>query len=526
MLTDFSCASFDAADVAATAGILESSCDAVLVGEHQNRPDFPPTLMGRLLLDCGMSPWITLSCRDRNRVVLEQELRGLLSIGVHTVFCVTGDGRGYDVRPDVTQTFDLDGPRLVSLAASVGAIPAVPETPTAPPVSARPARLVEKQRAGAGIAVLNHVPFPETVADFVARARAIGLTIPVIAAVAAFTDVGVGSRTAGPAWTRTRPGSRRRGARRSRPGRGGYRGRRCGGAGSVVDRWSGRRERLGARFVLGHPPRCGNQGRDRTSNPCRGGALSEAMDAEFDTIADWTAQVAVSLGPDYFIPAACRGSGSPAALDWLVERMGLAPGDSLLDSGAGIGGPAAYAAKAASVTPLLVEPEVGACRAARKLFGHSVIRGSGSALPFSDASFDAGWSLGVLCTTPDQLALLAELRRTVRPHGRIGLLVFIARNLTSDEQPEGNSFPSSDKLIELVDAAGLAVEDWQPTADLPAIPSDWTARVDAVTAALTERYRHTRAWQLAERQGRRISSLLEERKVTGEMLVLRRCRPS
>lgn len=189
VLTDFSCAPFDEVDVAATAATLADSCDAVLVGEHQNRPDFPPTLMGRLLLESGVSPWITLSCRDRNRVVLEQELRGLRTLGVGTVLCVTGDGRGYDVRPDVTQTFDLDGPRLVSLAASVGMVAAVPETPTAPPVHARPARLVEKQRAGASLAVLNHVPYPSVVAEFVAAARAAGLTIPVVAAVAVFTDV-------------------------------------------------------------------------------------------------------------------------------------------------------------------------------------------------------------------------------------------------------------------------------------------------------------------------------------------------
>jgi 5,10-methylenetetrahydrofolate reductase len=144
--------------------------------------------MGRLLLDAGVTPWITLSCRDRNRVGLEQELHGLREIGVQTVLCVTGDGRGYDVRPEVTQTFDLDGPRLVSLAASVGVVAAVPETPTAPPVRGRPARLVEKQRAGASLAVLNHVPFPDIVAEFVASARSAGLSIPVIAAVAVFTD--------------------------------------------------------------------------------------------------------------------------------------------------------------------------------------------------------------------------------------------------------------------------------------------------------------------------------------------------
>ena len=188
VLTDFSCLPFDRADVAATAAVLAPSCDAVLVGEHQNKPDFPPTMMARLLLDAGVTPWITLSCRDRNRVILEQELRGLRSIDATTVFCVTGDGRGYDVRPDVTQTFDLDGPRLVALASSLGMTAAVPETPTAPPVAARPARLVEKQRAGAGLAVLNHVPHPHLVADFVLSARSAGLTIPVIAAVAVFTD--------------------------------------------------------------------------------------------------------------------------------------------------------------------------------------------------------------------------------------------------------------------------------------------------------------------------------------------------
>jgi methylenetetrahydrofolate reductase (NADPH) len=189
ILGDFSCTPFDPADVAATAAILSRSCDAVLVGEHQNRPDFPPTLMGALLSESGVTPWITLSCRDRNRIVLEQELRGLAQVGVRTVFCVTGDGRGYDVRPDVTQTFDLDGPRLVALADSLDMVAAVPETPTAPPVAARPLRLVYKQHAGARLAVLNHVPSPSAARQFMAAARAAGLTIPVLAGVAVFTDL-------------------------------------------------------------------------------------------------------------------------------------------------------------------------------------------------------------------------------------------------------------------------------------------------------------------------------------------------
>jgi methylenetetrahydrofolate reductase (NADPH) len=188
VLTDFSTPPFDRTAIARTCAILASSCDAVLVGEHHNRPDFPPTLLAQLLLEHGCRPVVTLACRDRNRVVLEQEIRGLQLVGVDAVLCVTGDGRGYDVRPEVTQVFDLDGPRLASLAAQLGVSAAVPETPRAAPVTVRPTRLVYKQRCGAALAILNHVARPADVSAFVGGARRAGLTMPVLASVAVYTD--------------------------------------------------------------------------------------------------------------------------------------------------------------------------------------------------------------------------------------------------------------------------------------------------------------------------------------------------
>jgi ubiquinone/menaquinone biosynthesis C-methylase UbiE len=249
--------------------------------------------------------------------------------------------------------------------------------------------------------------------------------------------------------------------------------------------------------------------------------VSEAMEAEFDTVAEWTAQVAADLGPDYHVPAGCRGSGSPAALDWLIEQMELAPGDTLLDCGAGVGGPAAYAARQRSVSPLLVEPEAGACRAALRLFGHPVLRADGSALPVKDGSFQAAWSLGVLCTTPDQMKLLQELRRIVAPGGRIGLLAFVARRDLPADRTEGNHFPTSDRLRELLQSCALRAEHWLCTADLPPIPEEWKQRVGTVTKALADRYEHTEAWRLAERQSSGIAGLLKDGAVTGELLVLR-----
>jgi SAM-dependent methyltransferase len=245
------------------------------------------------------------------------------------------------------------------------------------------------------------------------------------------------------------------------------------------------------------------------------------MDAEFDTVAEWTAQVAMELGTDYHIPAACRGSGSPRALDWLIDRMDLAAGQVLLDSGAGVGGPAAYAAQQNSVRPFLVEPEFGACRAARRLFNFPVVCGLGSALPMADLSVDAAWSLGVLCTTADQVALLQELRRTVRTGGPIGLLVFVAhRPIAGDRLPD-NHFPTSDGLAELIGEASLEVDARHSTVDLPAIPSAWMKREAAVNDALNDRHRHTRAWQLAQEQSDAIGDLLDDGTLTGEMLILR-----
>jgi 5,10-methylenetetrahydrofolate reductase len=188
VLADLSVPPFDTAALRRVVGVLAPVSDGLLLGEHANRPDFPPTMLAAEALTAGARLWTTLACRDRNRVVLEQELAGLAALGIDGVLCVTGDGRGPGVRPGATQVFDLDGVRLAALAAAQGLQVAVPESPEAPPVDLRPARVAEKQRAGAQLCVLNHVSTPERVASFVAAARLAGATLPFVAGVAVYTD--------------------------------------------------------------------------------------------------------------------------------------------------------------------------------------------------------------------------------------------------------------------------------------------------------------------------------------------------
>jgi methylenetetrahydrofolate reductase (NADPH) len=188
VLTDLSVPAYDPAAVSELVDVVAPTCDAVLVGEHQNRPDLPPTLMAALIKERGVRPWITLTCRDRNRVVLEQELHGLAALGGVAVLCATGDGRAQGVRDEVTQVFDIDGTRLAGMAAHVGLLVGVPEAPDAPPRHLRPGRLLAKQEAGAQVAVLNHVSSVERLASFIAEARAVGVRLPFVAGVAVYTD--------------------------------------------------------------------------------------------------------------------------------------------------------------------------------------------------------------------------------------------------------------------------------------------------------------------------------------------------
>jgi SAM-dependent methyltransferase len=248
---------------------------------------------------------------------------------------------------------------------------------------------------------------------------------------------------------------------------------------------------------------------------------AEPMADEFDTMAAWTAEAVAALGAEHAIPAACRGSGSPAAMRWLADRLGLRAGMRLLDCGAGMGGPAELAATQFGVRPVLAEPMVSACRAASRLFGRPVVAAAGEQLPFPDAVFDAVWSLGVLCTASDQAGLLAELRRVARPDALVGLLVYQRTVEQLPEQPEGNSFRTDAELAALLAGTGLAVLEQADLAGFPAAEQDWQAAADRVEEEIERRHGSDPRWRTARRQERIIGQLISAGLVAGRLLVLR-----
>lgn len=248
---------------------------------------------------------------------------------------------------------------------------------------------------------------------------------------------------------------------------------------------------------------------------------NDAMDDEFDTVASWTADAALELGTDHAVPAGCKGSGGPAALDWLLDRLQVTDADRMLDCGAGVGGPAAYAARATGARTVLAEPEPGACHAAERLFGLPTTVAEAQRLSFGDAAFDVAWSLAVLCTTDDKAEVLDELHRVLVKHGRLGLLVYVRTSDDLSGGPDGNVFPSDDELTDLLDAADFEVTARHDVADLPGDPDDWTRRADAVADLMQRRHADDEAWQTAQRQSEAFGRLLADGRVVGRLLALR-----
>ena len=134
------------------------------------------------------------------------------------------------------------------------------------------------------------------------------------------------------------------------------------------------------------------------------------------------------LTPDDLAPVDEFHSGQRNATVRLAQLAQVSGGEDVLDVGCGIGGPSRFLAKAfgCRVTGLDLTAEfveVANMLAHRTGLAGKVTYRQGDALdlPFPDASFDLVWSQNAAMNIADRDRLYGEMRRVLRPKGRLAI---------------------------------------------------------------------------------------------------------
>ena len=141
-----------------------------------------------------------------------------------------------------------------------------------------------------------------------------------------------------------------------------------------------------------------------------------------------------------------------------IANLSVAPGQSVLDVGAGSGGaPLMLAARGCRVTAIdasfgMVERIRSRAHASSLVVDAHVM--NGEALDFADGTFDAAISAFGVILFPDAARGLAEMRRVVKPGGRVGIVTWT----------EPQSYELAAKLREAIEA----VRGPLPASSLPA----------------------------------------------------------
>ncbi len=167
-----------------------------------------------------------------------------------------------------------------------------------------------------------------------------------------------------------------------------------------------------------------------------------------------------------------RGSAATAEL---AEALAPEPDEHVLDVGCGVGGPARLFAATYKCRVTGIDLTAAAIVAASALSERTglaeytrFVVGNALALPFADARFDHVATQHAAMNISDRARLYAEIRRVLKPGGRVAIHDVVAGDggplifpVPWASTPETNSLLTSDAMQSALVAAGLTIVSWE-----------------------------------------------------------------
>ncbi|MER6316353.1 methyltransferase domain-containing protein [Streptomyces sp. NPDC001581] len=198
--------------------------------------------------------------------------------------------------------------------------------------------------------------------------------------------------------------------------------------------------------------------------------------------------------------------------DRLVDLLNPRSDEYVLDVGCGTGHPAIRLAQRTGARVLGVSvssSQVAGATAASNSAGLSTrvefVQADAMKLPYEAGTFDAAWAIEMLFHVPDRLHVLREIRRTLKPGGRMVLTDFVMLEpLTGQEWEllaQGFAFSSlihPDSYADVITRAGLEVVQVH----------DVTAHTRATTRGIAARFERDKE-QLAAVYGAEFATQME-----------------
>jgi SAM-dependent methyltransferase len=168
----------------------------------------------------------------------------------------------------------------------------------------------------------------------------------------------------------------------------------------------------------------------------------------------------------------------------LARLAGLSEGMRVVDVGCGVGGPARALAHYFGCEVVGVDLTEAFCAAANLLtertgLGHKVTIRHGNALdlPLKDRSVDVAWMQHVGMNIRDKAGLFRELRRVLRPEGKLALYEVFAGPRPAEyfpvpwaSGPELSHLVSPEEIRKPLENAGFRVELWN---DVTRASTEW-----------------------------------------------------